>query len=965
MSGPRPPSDDAQKPILDPEPQPPGSDRGYSDSSAVGPAPSHTGAPRPVPIASASWPSQEARGKASAKAPAVRDEGILEARLYLEAGRRTIDAAFDAGAPPQDVVRTRAELYDGLVRRLFDAASAEYTSNYGTADSRLTLCAVGGYGRGELSPASDLDLLFLYPYESGVYVETVSERVLYRLWDLSLEVGSSVRSIGACIRLARSDLSAYTALLDHRYLCGDRDLYDEFETLLFRAVVQQGVHAFFEMRKQEDARRRERYTDTIYLLEPNLKQGEGGLRDLHQAMWAARVRFRVKGVDELLRVGAISERDAAALNDAHAFLLRVREHLHRIARRKLDRLTFDVQEQVAHALGYEDTPGALAVEQFMQRYYQAARNIRRLAARILERCAMGTRRRVPPRSHPAGSHFRIFEGALSVQREGLFDARPVAMLELHAEAMARELPLLPYAKDLITEHAPRVDDALRADAHAAEVFLEILTNPADPCGTLREMHDLGLLGAYLPEFGRLTGKHQHTLYHVYTVDVHTLAALERLKALHRGDLAEEEPHLTAAMRLIERPRTLYLGLLFHDIGKGTGRDHSTAGAEIAAGACRRMGLTPDEIEEVQFLVQNHLYLVKIATRRDLHDDSMVADVCRHIEDVERLCKLYVLTYCDSVTTGPNVWNEWKSTLSRELFDRAYAYLRGEDTRDATLAEEAAIRRGAARQALGAGDESLGAYLDTLPDRYFLAFPPDAIARHRSVAAELESSGRAFAFERFHVPGGGYTEVILSCADRPGLLALLTGAMAAERIDILAARIFTRTTGQALDVFYVRPSDAHSEPDAPVWRRLEANLAALLGGTTTVEALMTKTEGSRLLQKPVPSVLTRVELDNTTSKSFSIVDVLTQDRTGVLYLITRTLFELGLTIELSKIATEANRVIDAFYVREVGGGKVERPERLEEIKRRLHEVLGAGAPPRPVLRPPSPRPDSAPPGGKST
>lgn len=870
--------------------------------------------------------------------PLGGEDGTRLARVYLEAGRRSVEAAFDAGMPAREVVRLRATLYDRLLIGLFELADAEFRREQGAPDARLALCAVGGYGRSELSPASDLDLLFLYPYEVGPYIESVSERVLYRLWDLGLDVGSSVRSIEECIRLARSDLSAYTSLLDHRFLAGDRGLYEEFDLRLFRAVFSRGASAFLEMRAREDQRRRERYADTVYLLEPNLKQGEGGLRDLHQALWAARVRYRVRTLDELLKIGALSERETRALAAAHDFLLAVREALHRLAGRKSDRLTFEVQEQIAAAMGHRDSKKALAVEQFMQRYYQAARTIRQHAERILERCALPDRRRRPGRGSPIGEHFHVFDGHLSVRREDAFRRHPPAILELFYESMTRDLPLYPYAKDLVAESLRLVDADLRRDGKAASLFLEILTSPEDRRGTLRLMHDLGVLGAYLPEFARLTGRHQHTLYHVYTVDVHTLAAIDRLKALQRGDLAEETPHVTEVMRQVERPRTLYLGLLFHDVGKGTGRDHSEAGAEMAVRACQRLRLTPEEVQEVEFLVRRHLAMVHLATRRDMHDENLLKSFCTEVADVDLLRKLYVLTYVDSVTTGPNVWSDWKAMLVRELYERALRRMRGEPGAAYSDREAAEARRADARVLLAAQGtpQEMEAFLATMPDRYFLAMRAEAVQRHFSVALQLGEG--PFALHKTHFPQRGYTELIVTCRDRPGLLALLTGALAANRIDILGAQIFTRTTGEAFDVFYVRDRRGQAVTDAHAWRSFGEHLRALLAGESTVEDLVRRGQKSSSLEKTVPRVRTKVEVDNDASASYTVIDVFTQDRIGVLYRITHTLFELGLDIGLSKVTTEGNRVVDAFYVQDVGGGKITDPARLREIEERLVAAL---------------------------
>jgi [protein-PII] uridylyltransferase len=872
--------------------------------------------------------------------PLDGEDSLLRARAYLEEGRRAVDAAFDAGLAAQEVVRLRARLYDRLLGRLWDAADARFRADQGAPDARLILCAVGGYGRGELSPGSDLDLLFLYPYDAGAYVEVMSERILYHLWDLALQVGSAVRSIDHCIRLAKTDLSAYTALLDHRQLAGDTALYGEFDSRLFRAVFSKGVSTFLQMRSADDQRRRERYADTVYLLEPNLKQGEGGLRDLHQALWAARVRFRAKSLADLLHIGAISEREAALLGEAQEFLLAVREVLHRHTGRKSDRLTFDVQEPVARALGHRDTDRALAVEHFMQRYYQAARTIHQHAERILERAAVSERRRKPPtRGTPVREHFRIFDGALTVQAEDVFTRRPAALVEIFREAMVRNLPLYSFAKDLVVEAAHGMGRDLWRAHEAAPAFLEILTHADDRRGTLRQMHDLGVLGAFLPEFGRLTGKAQHTLYHVYTVDVHTITAVERLQALARGALAGEEPHMSEVMREIERPRTLYLGLLFHDVGKGTGRDHSDVGAMLAIRACRRLGLTPDEIEEVAFLVRRHLAMIHIATRRDMHDEELLRTFAQEVGDEERLRKLYVLTHVDSVTTGPQVWSEWKAMLVRELYERVLQRLRGEVEGVRTSAQAADARRSDARVLLAAHGrpQETDAFLTTMPDRYFFSVPLEAVPRHFAVARQL-GPGVSFALATTHFPNRGYTELTVTCRDRPGLMSLLAGALAANRIDILGAQIFTRSTGEAVDVFYVRDRQGQAVTQPAAWRRFGEGLRALLSGEATAEAMVEKGRRPSSLEKAAPRVATKIKIDNRASSTHSVIDVYTQDRLGVLYLITRTLFELGLTIDLSKVATEGNRVVDAFYVKDLEGHKVTDPARMEEIVAKLRAAL---------------------------
>lgn len=872
--------------------------------------------------------------------PDLAGDGALEAaRSYLALGRRAIDTAFDEGLPATEATRRRAALHDRVLQGLFAAADREIRQQ-GSQASRLSLCAVGGYGTGRLSPASDLDLLFLHAGQHDPYVEKMSEWIQYRLWDLSLTVGASVRGISECIRLAKSDLTAYTALLDHRLLAGNAALYAELDRDLFHSVFAHGVEVFLEMREREDERRRKRYADTVYLLQPDLKQSEGGLRDWQQALWAARVRYHARGLEDLLHLGVVSEREARAVGAAHEFLLEVREQLHRLSGRKNDRLTFEVQERIAETLGLRDSHERLAVERFMQRYYQAARTIRQHARRILDRCAAPDRPRALARTVLVGPHFAIQDGALTVQHQDLFPKHPLALLEILREAMVRDLPLHGLAQDLVAEHLHLVDDRFRADPAAAALFLEILSWPEDRRAALRQLHDLGLLGAYLPEFERLTGMYLHVLFHVYTVDVHTLQAVEKLKALHRGELREEAPHVSEVMAQVERPRTLYLATLFHDLGKGTGRDHSTTGAHLARGACARVGLDPRETEAVEALVRNHLLLVHTATRRDLTDADLLRSFCEEVGGVEELRQLYVLTYVDSVTTGPNVWSDWKALLARELYERALARMQGQTEEDQGVLEAALARLAEARAALQghAPPREVEAYLASLPERYFLSSTPEAVAQHFDLSRRR--GGARFVIDAKPHPARGYTELLVSCDDRPGLLSLLTGALRANGIDILSAAIFTRVTGEALDVFHVRNRRGEAVQNGGTWDRFREHLQALLGGETTVEALLERVERSTLLDRAAPRVRTRVEIDNEASTAYTVIDIITEDRLGVLYLITHTLFLLGLSIGLSKVTTEGNRVVDAFYVTDVGGSKVTDPERLREIQAALQEALAS-------------------------
>jgi [protein-PII] uridylyltransferase len=512
----------------------------------------------------------------------------------------------------------------------------------------VALVALGGYGRRELAPHSDVDVLVLHgAREPDAFVKAASERLLYALWDLKLEVGSAVRDLRACEQLAEEDHTARTALLDLRYLAGDRDLFRELEREQLHGLSQAKVDRFIHDKLAEIRERRERFGDSIYLLEPNVKESEGGLRDLQSALWLARVRFKVAGITELLSRALLPDREIREMRRARDFVWRVRNEMHYLAGRKWDQLTFDVQPQVAEAMGYRDGEHGPGVEEFMRHYYLAAKTILVACDAIVDRCLepqdaagwrmvpppaanMGAERAIPVlRGQPAraadrifpGGEMKVFRGRLSVTDKDVLRRSPAALVRLFAAADREHLELYPYARDLATQVAEEMPEEAAADPELNQELVACFTRPGTRGRFLQLMHDLGVLPHVLPEFARVTARRQFDLYHVYTVDVHSLFAVRRLFALRNGDVSE--PALNEVMQAQERTLALYLGTLFHDIGKGSGKDHSTRGAEIAAQACVRMGVDPADAADIEWLVQKHLRMNSVAQRRDLSDPDLI------------------------------------------------------------------------------------------------------------------------------------------------------------------------------------------------------------------------------------------------------------------------------------------------------------------------------------------------------
>ncbi len=878
-----------------------------------------------------------------------------DVKADFAAQRSAIEAIHRAGASGHTVVRLQSAAMDRIMLALWERATAAAAT--GHPPTPVALVAIGGYGRRELAPFSDVDLLVLHgSRDVDPFVKAASESLVYALWDLKLEVGYAVRDLGACVRIASEDHTARTALLDLRRLAGDRDLYRELEREELHGLSQAKVEKFIADKLEEMRTRRERFGDSLYLLEPNLKESEGGLRDLQSALWLARVRFKVAGITELLSRALLPERDIRDMRRARDFLWRVRNWMHYLAGRKWDQLTFDVQLQVSEAMGYRDGEQHSGVEEFMRHYYLAAKTVLVACDAIVDRCLepesqMGWRMVPPPaatigaeravpvlRGQPArgadrilpGGELKVFRGRLSVMDKDVLRRSPAALVRLFATADREHLDLYPYARDLAAQAAEELPAEAAQDPETNQELLAAFTREGTRGRFLTAMHELGVLPRILPEFARITARRQIDVYHVYTVDVHTLFAVRRLFALRCGDVAE--PELAPLMTEMQRPLALYLGTLFHDIGKGSGKDHSMRGAAIAAEACVRLGLDPADAADVEWLVLKHLRLPAIAQRRDLSDPDLIHAFAEEVGTLDRLEKLYLLSYADMATVGPRTWTEWKARLLRELYQKTREVLLGGERHPDPGTAEAAGRElvveALQARAHGVRVDDQDRFVQAMPARYFLTVAPGLAPHH----LRLLSLGRrrALAATLRHDRALGHSEVALTAADRAGLLATIAGVLAAHRIDIQHAEVFSTPAdpalgwlaGRALDLFELRGPE-----EGPVerarWRAARSDLARVLSGEEPLADLMARRlRASALPQKPLPSVPTKVVIDNHSARTQSVVDVFTADRVGLLHTLSRTFFQLGLTVDLARITTEGHRAADAFYVRTAEGGRLE-------------------------------------------
>ncbi len=607
--------------------------------------------------------------------------GIL--KRAVEAGRAEVRQRFETGATGTEATQELAFLVDQVIRVLYDFVTTRiFPISNPTKGERLALVAVGGYGRGELAPYSDIDLLFLYPWKETPHTEQVVEYMLYALWDLGLKVGQAARSVEETIVRAKAELTIRTAVLEARYVWGDQPLALELKRRFENEVIKGSATEFVEAKLDERDKRHARLGESRYLVEPNVKESKGGLRDLHTLFWIAKYIYRVDRVEELVTKGVLNADEAQRFARAQNFLWTVRCHLHFVTGRAEDRLTFDLQSEVGRRMGYTDHAGTRGVERFMKHYFLVAKDVgdlTRIFCALLEseqqrQPILSWRRWAGRMRHVEG--FLVDGGRLNVTSEHAFRDDPINFLRLFHAAQEHGLDIHPHALRLITQSLKLIDAGLRDNPEANRLFMEILTSRKDPATALRRMNEAGVFGRFVPDFGRVVAQMQYDMYHVYTVDEHTIFAIGILHEIESGALKEELPLATSLMATIDSRRALYLAVLLHDIAKGRGGDHSILGEKVAEKLGPRLGLTAEETETVAWLVRWHLLLSSTAFKLDIDDPETIRGLAQQVQSPERLNLLLILTVADIRAVGPKVWNGWKATLLQEAYERALEMMSG-------------------------------------------------------------------------------------------------------------------------------------------------------------------------------------------------------------------------------------------------------------------------------------------------
>lgn len=878
----------------------------------------------------------------------IRNAWLGPLKKALAEGRAEINSRFMANHNGTACVRANCFLIDQIFRSLFDATVKHlYPARDDNEGEQIAIVAVGGYGRGELAPQSDIDVLFLHHKKPSPRIDQIVETLLYLLWDVGLKVGHSTRSVDECLKQAKTDWTICTALLESRYVWGEKKLFGELRVRFNKTAMTGRETEFLDAKLAERDERHEKMGESRYVLEPNIKDGKGGLRDLHTLYWTAKFLYAVEDLSELVDEGALTKGEVERFAKAQHFLWSVRCHLHYLANRPDERLTFDVQPELAHRMGYQDRASSAGVERFMRHYFLVAKDVGDLT-RIFLAAFEAAQKRRNPLSIAAGffkkgvvEGFPIEAGRLSIPSPDYFQTEPLSMLRIFRAANRSGLDLHPNALASVTRALPLVKAAYRDDPEANALFVEVLCAEKDADKTLRQMNECGFLGKFMPDFGRVVAQMQYDMYHVYTTDEHTIRAVGILNRIEQGLLKEAHPLATKVMGRIQSRQVLYVAVLLHDIAKGRGGDHSELGAKVARKVCPRLGMSPDETETVAWLVLHHLAMSMAATKRDLEDPQTIEDFVKLVHTPERLRLLLCLTVVDIKAVGPNVWNNWKATLLRDLYWRAEEVMAGASS------SEGRAKRGAAAKARlqarleqeGWSEKEITAYLAQSGVGYFLALDTDTLVRHAKLVRDAKRQGDDLSLQTRVIPESAVTELSVYCGDHPGLVARLSGAISLAGGSVVDAKISTRKDGTVIDTFLIQDTEggAFDRPDK-LARLVALVRQSLSGEIRPIDELARRAKSALPSRTRVFTVAPRVLVDNRASANHTVIEVNGRDRPGLLYQLTHALRDQQVRINIAKISTYGEEVVDVFYVKDTFGMKIEHAGKLDQIRQALRFAL---------------------------
>ncbi len=892
------------------------------------------------------------------KSTAARAKVLAHIRQTLAEARQSAEAELIASGKGTRCAQNLSNAEDEIIAAVHAFATRRvYPVDNPSGAEAIGLAAVGGYGRGTLAPGSDIDLLFILPYKQTPWGEQVTEYILYLLWDLGQKVGHAVRSVDECIRMAKADMTVRTATLEARFLTGDKALFDQLVRRFESEVMPKTGPEFIAAKMAERDERHRQMGNTRYVVEPNIKDGKGGLRDLNTLFWIGKYFYQVKTSHELVGKGVLSAADYRLFSRAEDFLWAVRCHLHFITGRAEEKLTFDVQPELAERMGYERRIGMLGVERFMKRYFLVAKDVGDLTRIICASLEFNhakdmdlVGRVLAPfrsgRSKIKGeTDFVVDTGRLNIARPDVFEKDPVNLIRMFMVAGREELLFHPDAIQAIRRSLGLIDNRLRADPRANDCFLTVLTSPLYVERILRQMNESGVLGKFVPDFGKIVALMQFNMYHHYTVDEHLIRAVGVMADIANGGLRKELPLTHELLPQLNDTRLLYVALFLHDIAKGRPEDHSIAGARIARRLCPRFGLTPAETDTVAWLIEYHLLMSEIAQARDIQDPETAKAFADVVQSPQRLALLMILTACDIRSVGPGVWSGWKGSLLRALYYATEPLLSGGHSQ-VTQSD----RIGAAREQLTAAladwpSDEVGTYIGRHYDHYWLRAEPELQVEHAKMIRNADRAGEPFAGSIRVKSFEGITEVSFYMPDHPRLLSLIAGACTMQDASIIGAQIFSTRDGRALDTFRLRRSFTSDEDEKVRATRIIETVRQLLQGKRQILIDLGKESRHNKRLKPF-ALPAQVSVSNALSEKFTVIEVSGLDRMGLLYALTHAISDLSLTIGSAHIGTYGEKAVDVFYVTDLTGQKIMSKPR----QRKIYDALMAVFEPRKATEP---------------
>jgi [protein-PII] uridylyltransferase len=882
---------------------------------------------------------------------------VLAQRLKaaLVAGRAKAEQLLLEDRHGRRCAERLCHMQDEIIRILFEFTRNHlYPSENPTEAERMAIVATGGYGRGLMAPGSDIDLLFLLPYKQTAWGESVAEAILYCLWDTGLKVGHATRSIDECIRQSKADMTIRTAILEARFLLGDRALFDEMVTRFDNDVVRNTAAEFVAAKLGEREERHRRAGQSRYLVEPNVKDGKGGLRDLHTLFWIAKYVYRVREPDELIDKGVFDKLEYQLFRRCEDFLWSVRCHLHFVTGRAEERLSFDIQREIAQRLGYTEHPGQQDVERFMKHYFLVAKDVGDLTAILCAELEDSHAKSVPvlsrvmqrlrpvKRKEISGTKDFITENnRILCAKANVFERDPVNLIRIFHLAQKHNLAFHPDAMRAITRSLKLIDADLRDNEEANALFLEILTSKNDPETVLRRMNEAGVLGRFVPAFGKIVAMMQFNMYHHYTVDEHLLRCIGVLAEIERGG-NNETPLVNELIHKIrpENRIVLYVTLFLHDVAKGRPEDHSIAGARVARRLCPRLGFSAADTETVAWLIENHLVMSSVAQSRDLSDRKTIENFAAVVQSAERLKLLTLLTTADIKAVGPGVWNGWKAQLIRTLYYETEPVLTGGFS-EVNRAQRVAMAQTEFREAMKDwASDKLEAYIAKHYPAYWLKVDLPHKIEHARFVRATEQAAKTLATMTGFDNNRAVTELTVLAPDHPWLLSIIAGACAMANANIVDAQIYTTTDGRALDTISLSREFERDEDEQRRASRIADSIEKALRGELRLPDLVSKRAAPKGRIKAF-AIEPTVTINNQWSHRYTMVEVTGLDRTGLLYEMTATLSKLNLNIASAHVATFGERVVDVFYVTDLMGAQITSPTRQAAIKRALIALFAAG------------------------